>query len=329
MGLGRIKGGIGGKAARATLALALACGLAAPVAEAAGRARQRQGAAKAEVRRDVKRYDSRLFGPEVPLAEIVGRLGLPRDDDGKLLAARAVIIKSQRRLELYVGDLMVKAYRVQLGGRPTGDKEKAHDSRTPEGEYAVCRHVPGAYHRGLLINYPNLKDAQRGLAAGLIGADVVAAIEQATRDGGCPPQETPLGGWIMIHGQHPSVTAWLENEAQEGRVRLERGQVPGDGNPRSLHKVWDWTQGCVALLNPDVRELFDFLADGARLTIVADGVPAAPIAWPPPAEIDRGPEAAAPQTAPQAAPPARRSKKGQRLNAPQGPSPSGPTTTTK
>ena len=149
---------------------------------------------------------------------------------------RIVIEKAQRRLTLHSGDRAVKAYRIALGRNPVGDKEREGDGRTPEGDYRVCVKNPQSrFTLSLGLSYPNAKDAARGLAARLISqeqhAQIVGAIERGER----PPWDTPLGGEIFIHGS-------------------------GAGS--------DWTRGCIALDDPDIRDLFPIIPVGTPVTIV-------------------------------------------------------------
>ncbi|MFN2577459.1 MAG: L,D-transpeptidase family protein [Pyrinomonadaceae bacterium] len=73
------------------------------------------------------------------------------------------------------------------------------------------------------LSYPNAAHAKRGLRDGLINRAQYDSIMRALKTQTAPPQDTPLGGDIYIHGN-------------------------GAGS--------DWTWGCVALENADVRELF-------------------------------------------------------------------------
>ena len=149
---------------------------------------------------------------------------------------RIVIEKAQRRLTLYSGDKAVKVYRIALGCHPVGDKEQEGDGRTPEGDYRVCVKNPQSrFTLSLGLSYPNAKDAARGLAAGQISQpqhdQIVRAIERGER----PPWDTPLGGEIYIHGK-------------------------GAGR--------DWTRGCIALDDPDIRELYPIIPLGTPVTIL-------------------------------------------------------------
>jgi len=215
-------------------------------------------------------YDPALFGPERPLADLIVAYGL-RLRDGKLRDARLLLNKAQRRLELWVGRRMIKAYRIQLGQNPTGPKLRQGDSRTPEGEYFICAHRPSTFYLALWISYPNLDDARAGLEAGRINRRQLEAIAAALKKGECPPQDTNLGGLLLLHGQLPAHTAELARDHRRRPGRLRPGLQVGDADPSKVREFYDWTDGCAALFNPDIRELYEFIPDGARLTIVANG----------------------------------------------------------
>ncbi len=215
-------------------------------------------------------YNPAYFGPERPLDDLIKEYHLPLRD-GKLADARLLLNKSQRRLELWVKRRMVKAYRIQLGGNPDGRKVRHGDERTPEGSYFICRSAMSQYCRGLWISYPNLEDAKRGLVTALIDRKEYDAIAEALKRKDCPPQDTKLGGYILLHGQLP------EHTAEEAARRKARGAAPppglevGDIEPAGVREFYDWTQGCAALFNSDIRELYDLLPAGTPITIEANG----------------------------------------------------------
>lgn len=215
-------------------------------------------------------YAPALYGPERALGDLVGayRLGL---EDGKLLKARLLVIKAQRRLELWVGKRMVKAYRVQLGIVPHGAKERQGDRKTPEGDYFVCARSKSAYYLALRISYPNRTDARRGLSEGLIGPRESEEIAGALAAGRCPPQRTKLGGDLLIHGWSPEDAEEVALAYKAASVPLRKGLRPGDVDPAAVREEQDWTDGCIALFNPDIRELYEFVPDGTPIRIVADG----------------------------------------------------------
>ena len=214
-------------------------------------------------------YDAALYGPERPLSQIVVERHL-RLVDGKLRRATILINKAQRRLELWVGRHMVKAYRVQLGWRAHGPKERLGDQKTPEGRYFICAHRPSAYYLGLLLAYPNAADARRGLDSGLIGPAQYETILEKLAAGACPPQDTKLGGAILLHGQLPELTSEMVRKHKADPESLRPGWKPGDADPAAMKEFQDWTDGCVALFNPDIRELYEFVADGTEVIIVAN-----------------------------------------------------------
>ncbi len=152
-----------------------------------------------------------------------------------LVNPRIIVFKSKRRLELYSNDRMVRSYRVGLGTSPVEDKERQGDRRTPEGEFYVCiKNSRSTYYLSLGLSYPNQEDAERGLRNGLISRNTRDQIMNAIRNKKTPPQNTALGGDIYIHGH-------------------------GSRN--------DWTWGCVALDNSDVKELFDAVPIGTSVVI--------------------------------------------------------------
>ena len=148
---------------------------------------------------------------------------------------RIVLKKRGRRLLLYSGNELVRTYRVGLGLNPFGDKVREGDRRTPEGDfYIFTKNSKSAFYLSLGLSYPNPAHAQRGLRDGLITKAQYDEIMRALQAKRRPPQNTALGGDIYIHG----------NGAQS-----------------------DWTWGCVALENEDIRELFDVAKVGMTVTI--------------------------------------------------------------
>ena len=141
---------------------------------------------------------------------------------------KIVVSKSRRRLMLYSNGKLVRVYRIGLGTEPIKDKVREGDRRTPEGEfYIFTKNDKSAYYLSLGLSYPNAEDAERGLRDGLITKARHDQIVDAIRRKVMPPQKTALGGEIYIHG---------------------------NGSKS------DWTWGCVALDDSDMRELFDTVA---------------------------------------------------------------------
>jgi murein L,D-transpeptidase YafK len=130
---------------------------------------------------------------------------------------------------------LLRTYKAGLGFSPVADKIREGDGATPEGEFFVfVKNNRSAYYLSLGISYPNAEDADRGLRDGLINLAQHRAITEAIQKKTAPPQYTKLGGLIYIHG-HGAKS--------------------------------DWTWGCVALENEDIRELFDAVTVGTPVTI--------------------------------------------------------------
>lgn len=215
-------------------------------------------------------YNPALFGPERPLADLVVEYHLHLRE-GKLEGVNLLLNKAQRRLELWAGRRMVKAYRVQLGQNPTGQKTRRGDQRTPEGQYFICALSPSDYCLALWISYPNVDDARAGLLAGVIGQEEYEAITRALTIGECPPQETGLGGYLWLHGQLPEHTQETARKQRAKPGALPPGLKLGDIEPSTVSEFYDWTNGCAALFNPDIRELYELIPRGTPITIVPNG----------------------------------------------------------
>lgn len=147
-----------------------------------------------------------------------------------------VVTKHARRMTLCRNAVAVRSDCVALGLSPVLDKEREGDRRTPEGIFYIPRLIPNSmYYRAFLISYPDIGDAQRGLAAGLITQsehDAIVAAQNARRE---PPQNTALGGLVEIHGN---------------------GAGP------------DWTWGCVASENTVIDALWAVLGVGDTVVIL-------------------------------------------------------------
>ena len=149
---------------------------------------------------------------------------------------RIVVHKGRRTLELFSEGLLVKSYRIGLGFSPVEDKQVEGDGATPEGEfYVFVKNSKSSYYLSLGISYPNQEDAERGLRAELITTAQYHSIVSAITNKMAPPQNTKLGGLIYIHG---------------------------DGS----HS--DWTRGCVALENLDMKEIYDAVDVGTPVIIL-------------------------------------------------------------
>lgn len=123
------------------------------------------------------------------------------------------------------------------GGGSAGDagpKVREGDRKTPEGRYRIVnRHDRGPFTLWLGLNYPSAADAERGLREGLVSRSERDAIVAADRLGAPPPAKTKLGGDVGIHGGGAT----------------------------------DWTFGCIALDDADIRALWEAVPDGTEVII--------------------------------------------------------------
>ncbi|MGC8719077.1 MAG: L,D-transpeptidase family protein [Thermodesulforhabdaceae bacterium] len=145
------------------------------------------------------------------------------------------VYKSKRRMYVFDGDTIVRDYPIGLGKNPQGDKEREGDGRTPEGMFYVCKkNERSKFYKSIGLSYPTLAHAEKALYNGLISVSDYKRIEDSLRRMDTPPWDTPLGGYIFIHG----------------------------GGAHS-----DWTEGCIALYNSDMDELFEMVRIGTPVYV--------------------------------------------------------------
>lgn len=137
-------------------------------------------------------------------------------------ADKIIVIKSEHTMMLLRGGYVIHSYRVSLGRGGRGQKMRAGDHKTPEGDYVIDRRNPKShFHFSLHISYPNATDIQRA------------------REHGFAP-----GGDIMIHGLQNGL-GWI------GR----------------FHRVADWTDGCIAVTDSEMDQIWRAVPDGAPIEI--------------------------------------------------------------
>ena len=149
------------------------------------------------------------------------------------------IWKARHQMQLEEGDRVLRTFAVALGKEPTANKVQRGDGRTPEGHYYICeKRAQSRFHRFLGISYPNVEDAERAFAQHLINADEWADIFFANLRQSTPPWSTAMGGSVGIHGY-------------------------GGRDPVPV----DWTEGCIAVSDPDIDYLYDRVPLGTRVII--------------------------------------------------------------
>ncbi len=216
--------------AAVSLSIALVCGLSAAAPASAGRTKRVVIAGG-------------LRSCLTPLRTILTSRGTPQPRN-----MWVQVDKSDRVLRLMSGPTVIKTYLISLGGSPDVRKTRRGDRATPEGTYYVCQKLPQSrFYLSLKLSYPNAEDAARGLKSGLIDRATYNKIAAAIKRKGIPPMNTALGGDICIHG--------------DGKVQ------PGKSGSVQYADVEDWTAGCMALRQPDIKELFSLLPVGTMVRI--------------------------------------------------------------
>ncbi len=138
-----------------------------------------------------------------------------------------LVQKQAHRLHLVAGRTIVRTYGVALGGGGMGQKRYEGDRVTPIGTYHVTGRYPSKWHTYLALDYPNDEDRRRH-------AELLARGE-------VPAGKGP-GSAIAIHGHRAEM-------------------------PERLHKLVDWTLGCVALDDAEIDEVAAVAPVGTRVVI--------------------------------------------------------------
>jgi murein L,D-transpeptidase YafK len=131
---------------------------------------------------------------------------------------------------------------IAIGSGGIAEAHHRGDATTPLGTFHVSRidrHSRFDTFYGL--DYPSAPIARRAHAEGNISQAELDAILQALRHHRTPPQNTSLGGQLGIHGL-------------------------GHGNP-GVQQAVNWTDGCVALTNRQIRLLSRWIQVGSRVVI--------------------------------------------------------------
>lgn len=131
---------------------------------------------------------------------------------------------------------------VAFGSSGVGNKQLRGDNVTPRGTFSIgWSNGASKYYRFWGLTYPSIDDANEGLRRGYISRSQHEAIIRAHQLGITPPQNTALGGQIGIHG-------------------TGRGSV-------DIHRVANWTNGCIALENHQVDILAQWIRPGMVVEI--------------------------------------------------------------
>jgi murein L,D-transpeptidase YafK len=140
-----------------------------------------------------------------------------------------IIVKSTYELNVYDKDGWYATYPVVFGNKSLEDKMMEGDRKTPEGEYHIASKRPHEkWDKMMLIDFPNKADFQKF---------------NERKSKGLIPKSAKIGGGIAIHG------TWAHDDL-------------------AVDLYQNWTNGCVALKNDDVDELYGMAPVGTKVTIV-------------------------------------------------------------
>jgi len=155
-----------------------------------------------------------------------------------------LLVDTQPRvLKVMQGEAELEVFpRVAIGRFGAGVEKARGDKKTPLGEYRIgWVNENSKFHRFLGLTYPNIDNAKRAFQEGMIGEETVRTIMRAEMEESIPPQDTPLGGQIGIHGLGAA--------------------------DRGIHDAFDWTSGCIALTNEEIDRLSKWIRKGTLVVI--------------------------------------------------------------
>ena len=150
---------------------------------------------------------------------------------------------TKQTLSILQGVHIEKTFRnISVGRNGYTLDHQEGDGKTPLGVFHVAWINPNSrFHLFFGLDYPTRPYAEAALTHNLIDYATYTAINQAIYQGKLPPQDTPLGGNIGIHGI-------------------------GHGS-RRLHETANWTEGCIALTNEQIDQLAQWISLGTKVVI--------------------------------------------------------------
>ncbi len=138
------------------------------------------------------------------------------------------ISKSNYMLQLRYRGRIIRAYKAVFGPNPLQNKLMEGDRNTPEGVFRIAsKNGASKYDKFMGLNYPN---------------DSSFARFNKLKASGALPASARIGGDVGIHGIWPG---------GDDMIQLGIG----------------WTDGCIALKNKDVEELFSMVGVGTKVII--------------------------------------------------------------
>jgi murein L,D-transpeptidase YafK len=146
-------------------------------------------------------------------------------------------------LSVMKGERPLKTFsNIALGRGGTSLERRRGDGRTPLGVFRVgWVNWNSSFHIFIGLDFPSWDYALRARERRIIDDKTYNAIRDALLSGYTPPQDTALGGHIGIHGL-------------------------GSADP-AIHKVFNWTKGCIALTDEQMEQLVNWVHAGTKVVI--------------------------------------------------------------
>lgn len=154
-----------------------------------------------------------------------------------------VIDTKEATLEIKRGNATLMVMNnIAIGRNGAGFKQHMGDDVTPLGTYRIgWVNKKSSFYRFYGFDYPSVENANEALLSGLLSKEKHTAIVNAHKKQLVPPQDTPIGGNIGIHGLGSA--------------------------DQSIHQAMNWTHGCIALTNEQVETLEQWIKKGTQVKI--------------------------------------------------------------
>lgn len=131
---------------------------------------------------------------------------------------------------------------IAIGRNGVGLHKRRGDDKTPLGAYRIgWVNEKSKFGSFFGFNFPNHDNAKRAYETGLIDEATFRRILRTDVAASVPPQDTPLGGQIGIHGI--------------------------GGGSLKVHQSFDWTHGCIAVTNQQLDRLKQWVRKGTLVVI--------------------------------------------------------------
>lgn len=156
---------------------------------------------------------------------------------------RLIVDTRALTLELIKGEQTIALLEnIAIGRNGAGFKQHIGDDVTPIGTFNISWiNKESSFYRFYGFSYPSVENADKALDRGLLSKKNHAAIIAAHKRNSIPPQNTSIGGRIGLHGLGAA--------------------------DKTIHKMMNWTHGCIALTNQQIDKLIPWLSIGVQVKI--------------------------------------------------------------